>query len=400
MVESVRRLMFLMGVYYFLQGMSGNAGLHDQALDRFLIQTLGLGAAQMNAFSFLVTIPWMIKPLYGILADSVPIVGYRIKSYFFTGSILASVAYLGIYRWGYSASSLGKLLVVSAVGIALADVLCDKLMVIKGQPLDATDRLQAAQWFAISLAGILTTFIGGYIAEYVPLQRAVFFSLPFALMVIPVTVFLWEEKRVESVNVAAKEAWSGLKSALRLKPLWGCAIFLFLYHMSPGLGKTLRLYEINVLKFSQIQIGHIDTLGSIGSMIGVFFFGVWCKKFSERWLLRGIVVSGSAATLLYVFFRDPLSAFLITFGAGMVGAVAFLGILTLAARVCPKNAEGMVFALLMSVINFSTKLGGMLGGLLFDTVGFQWLVVISTTTTLVMWFFLPLVRERQLNRNA
>mgnify|MGYP001594421229 FL=1 len=84
----------------------------------------------------------------------------------------------------------------------------------------------------------------------------------------------------------------------------------------------------------------------------------------------------------------------------MVGAVAFLGILTLAARVCPKNAEGMVFALLMSVINFSTKLGGMLGGLLFDNVGFQWLVVISTTTTLVMWFFLPLVRERQLNRNA
>ncbi len=392
--ESVRFLMFLVGSYYFLQGMSGNRGLHDQALQFYLTKTQGFSAAQLADFRFLITIPWMLKPLYGIIADTVPIFGYRIKSYFFLSVTLTVSAYLLVNQWGYSPSMLSKFLIISAVGVAFSDVLCDKLMVVKGQPLNATDRLQASQWFSIAAAGAIIAFSGGYIAEHISLQNAVLFSLIFTLMVIPATL-TWKEKKVASSRNSASEAWYVLKNACRSKPLWGCAVFLFLFNLSPSLQSTLYIYETKILNFSQVFIGYVNTVENIGFLIATFVFGLVCKKFSEEWLLRGIVISGAFTTLAYVFFIGPKSAFAITFATSVISVVAFLGILTLAARVCPRDAEGTVFALLMSIINFSQQLGNQIGGRLFDKIGFKWLVVISAATTAIMWFFLPLVRQKK-----
>lgn len=164
-MNSVQRLMFIAGLYYFLQGMSGNPGLHRQALNFYLTQHMGFGAADLAYFTFLITIPWMVKPVYGIIADSLPLFGYRMKSYFILGSLFASLSYLTIFWFDLSnVSSLYLLFILPAVGIASSDVLCDKWMLVTGKPLNVTDRLQSAQWFSISLAGIIMVSIscGGF----------------------------------------------------------------------------------------------------------------------------------------------------------------------------------------------------------------------------------------------
>ena len=159
--------MFIAGLYYFLQGMSGNPGLHRQALNFYLTQHLKFGAADLAYFSFLITIPWMVKPLYGIIADSVPLFGYRMKSYFIFGSLIASLSYLIIFLFDFSTvSSLYLLFILPAVGVASSDVLRDKWMLVTGKPLNLTDRMQSAQWFSISIAGIIIMVVGGYIAQY------------------------------------------------------------------------------------------------------------------------------------------------------------------------------------------------------------------------------------------
>jgi predicted MFS family arabinose efflux permease len=68
--------------------------------------------------------------------------------------------------------------------------------------------------------------------------------------------------------------------------------------------------------------------------------------------------------------------------------------LMLAAKICPKHVEGTVFALLMSVSNAGGQVGNMLGGYLYEQLGYAWLVILSAAFTAGMWFFLPLVRER------
>ena len=388
-----RHLIFIAGLYYFLQGMSGNPGLHQQALKFYLTQQLGFGAADLASFTFLISIPWMVKPVYGIITDCVPLFGYRMKSYFILGSFIASLSYLIIFWFGLStATALSLLFVLPAVGVASSDVLCDKWMLIMGKPLNVTDRMQSAQWFSISVAGIIIMVVGGYVAQYMSLRYAVLVSLPFALAIIPLTVFSWKEDRAASLGQAATEAKKGLTQAVKSKRLWACAVFLFFFNGMPQLGSpVLYVYETNVLHFSQVMIGYLDMTANVGFIIGVALYGFYCKKLPEKLMLRLIVISAVISAVCFIFFRDTLSAFIILFAASAVGVIAYMGPLVIAAKACPANAEGTVFAMLMSVINFGKQLGSVIGGWIYEPFGFTWLVIFSTFCVATTWFLLPLV---------
>src|SRR5712692_2467410 len=88
-----QRLAILFAVVYFSQGLYY---VPNQVLVLFLKEHLGLSAAQVGTFELIVLVPWVIKPVYGLLSDSVPIFGRRRKSYFLLSSALATVAGLAL----------------------------------------------------------------------------------------------------------------------------------------------------------------------------------------------------------------------------------------------------------------------------------------------------------------
>jgi len=74
-------LAILFGIVYFAQGMWH---LPPQSLV-IALKNGGLSAVQMATFFSPSHIPWLIKPVYGLLSDSVPLFGRRRKSYFTAG---------------------------------------------------------------------------------------------------------------------------------------------------------------------------------------------------------------------------------------------------------------------------------------------------------------------------
>ena len=56
----------------------------------FLKDQLGLPPAESAAILGLATLPWTFKPLYGFLSDSVPLFGYRKRSYLILSGLLSS----------------------------------------------------------------------------------------------------------------------------------------------------------------------------------------------------------------------------------------------------------------------------------------------------------------------
>src|SRR5882724_12959898 len=90
-----QRLAVLFGVVYFAQGMWY---LPNQAIT-IVLKDRGLAAGQVADFFLLTTIPWLIKPVYGLLSDFVPLFGRRRQSYFLLTSALAGVAGLAL-AWG------------------------------------------------------------------------------------------------------------------------------------------------------------------------------------------------------------------------------------------------------------------------------------------------------------
>src|SRR5262247_1158807 len=82
-----RRLALLFAVVYFAQGMWY---LPNQAMT-IVLKERGLSAGQIADFFFISTVPWLIKPLYGLVSDFVPLFGRRRKSYLLLTSTIASL---------------------------------------------------------------------------------------------------------------------------------------------------------------------------------------------------------------------------------------------------------------------------------------------------------------------
>ena len=61
----------------------GVVGLSDLALNYLYKDDLHLMPPQVTRINSLIIIPWIIKPVYGLISDTLPICGYRRKPYLF-----------------------------------------------------------------------------------------------------------------------------------------------------------------------------------------------------------------------------------------------------------------------------------------------------------------------------
>ena len=75
--SDARRLAALFAVVYFAQGMYG---LPDQTI-AITFKDQSLKPDQVANFFLVASLPWFIKPLYGLVSDFVPLFGRRRKSY-------------------------------------------------------------------------------------------------------------------------------------------------------------------------------------------------------------------------------------------------------------------------------------------------------------------------------
>src|SRR5438552_9714136 len=145
-----RRLAILFAVVYFSQGMYHVA---DQVLTLTLKERLGMSPSQVGKFGTIILLPWVIKPLYGMISDSFPLFGTRRKSYFLLTSALATLAGIALGLVGEPTySKLAVFMLIMGLGIAFTDVLTDAMMVENGKPLGLTGAFQSVQWTAINVA--------------------------------------------------------------------------------------------------------------------------------------------------------------------------------------------------------------------------------------------------------
>src|SRR5438477_5867550 len=136
-----RRLAMLFAVVYFSQGMYYVA---DQARNLALKETLGLSPAQVATFGTIVLVPWLIKPVYGLISDAFPLFGRRRKSYFLLTSALATLSRLAPWLHGeptYRSLAIG--LFVLGPRIALTALLTHRKWVENGKPSGLTGAFQS-----------------------------------------------------------------------------------------------------------------------------------------------------------------------------------------------------------------------------------------------------------------
>jgi predicted MFS family arabinose efflux permease len=386
----IRRLAILFGAVYLAEGICQVVLLLQQPLNNYLRKSLFYSTDQIAAFKYFVMMPWMIKPVYGLLSDFVPILGYRRKTYLLGMNLLAA----GAFCWAWGLTSPGVLrtaLLLTALGVACSDVVIDGLMVESGQRTGRVKLFQGVQWTCISVATIASAYIGGQLTEHMSPPAALRAALVICASVagsIAILSWILVREPKSRLNLAQLRLTSrGVAMAFRSWKLWLVLAFLMLAHFNPGMETPLYIHQTESLKFSEADYGKLNAITAIGYATGALLFTV---VIAPRFSTRGSIVIGlsaiSVGALMYLFMRDLPTARIASFAYGVGYMLSAVSLLSLAAEACPKRAEGFTFAAMMSVMNIAMQGADYIGSVLYERVTHKqfWpLPLISAGVTLI-----------------
>ncbi|MEH2467592.1 MFS transporter [Nostoc sp.] len=396
---TIQQLIGIMALFYLIQTYGCNPGLFGLPLTIYLKESLGLSPAQLASFSSLIFIPWLVRPLYGIIGDAVLIFGYQFKSYFFICYALTLAVLLGLGGFQVNTISLLAIgLILVNLFIAFSDVLTDKIMLVQGRIFNNTARLQATQWTALSFGQALLYFIGGWLAQNSNLSMAFLLTAIVPLIGLVATFLLLanEKKQQKTVSVKnnLKSIWLAVKSRQFLAVMGFIACLEFT--LVPSLVNYLVYYYKDALKFDAQFIGILGTFEALTNGLGALVFGIFAFRISRQLLLNLAIGLTSVSTLGLLFIHNTQSAILVSLFFGFSSMIAMLGVLEIAARSCSVGVEAATYALLMSVYNLVKQPGPILGGYLYSWgVPVYILVIISAVFTMLCWLLIPLLKLDQ-----
>lgn len=412
LARPVSFLVYFFGLAYFCQHF-GQAGLIKQPLEFYLKEVHHFGADQIATYFAILTLPWMIKPLYGLVSDYLPLAGYRRKSYLLIMNLLAACGFL--YITGTSDSDVVRIaLVLTAFGTAFSDVAIDGLMIELGKKTGKTAQFQSTQWLWFNGAMVLSSLAGGLFTQYLPVESAykvaAAVTAVFPAIVTIATWFMVKEEKSQTNLVEMKETTQGLYSALKSKTLWLVIGFICFFQFSPSFGTPMYVHMTDTLKFSQAFIGTLGAIASVAAVAGALFFNRFlAERYSTRSLLYWSAALGVVGTLAYLLLVDPATtgnattAVVLNLVFGVTAQISTLTILNLAAQNCPKRVEALAFACIMSVYNFSSQGSGIFGAWLYEHVfekSLTPLILVSAGFTLLCIFLIPLLPRAQEEEKA
>ena len=126
--------MLFFAVVYTVEGFcQAKVGVVWQPLTHYLKETQGWDAVQIAAGLAVLDVPWVIKPLYGMVSDFLPLFGYRRRSYLLLSSLAAVGAFLACTLLAYDDRfDVGRTLREASGPVALNHPHCAKFCVLGG----------------------------------------------------------------------------------------------------------------------------------------------------------------------------------------------------------------------------------------------------------------------------
>lgn len=397
--DGISRLMLFFAVVYTVEGFcQAKVGVVWQPLTHYLKETQSWDALQIAASLAVLDVPWVVKPIYGIISDFVPLFGYRRRSYLLLANAGATAAFLWTTQL-LAPTPLIAALVLTSIAMAAASTVCGALLVENGQKHNASAAFINQQWLWFNIAVMVASLLGGVLIEWLSPSGALHAALAIAAaapVLVVTSVGLVEEQRAGIRLCELQAALHGFVAALRSRTLWLIAGFLFLYYFSPGFGTPLYFHMTDTLHFSQGTIGLLSSVSAVGWIAGGLIYRYWLRGMTTPSLLNLSIWAGTLATLAYLGMIDESTAIVVYFLNGVAGMVANIATLALAADHCPPRSEGFAFAALMSVINLATPLHDTIGALLYEHLFHQTLaplIVVSAAFTAAIFLLVPLLKR-------
>ncbi|OEL25748.1 putative folate-biopterin transporter 2 [Dichanthelium oligosanthes] len=315
---------FVLGVvatYGVSQGLGG--GINRVASDYYWKDVQRVQPSVAQVYHGITSIPWMVKPLWGLLTDVLPVAGYRRRPYF----ILAGTPELkNIWLTCRSTSKV-----------------FDDLGGEKG---------------ALGLLTIppVLTILSGMLLKEVHISN-----------------FPYGQAHKKFVEASGK-----MLTTLKCPEVWRPCVYMYVsLALSVDIQEGMFYWYTDRtagLSFHEGFIGFMFAVGSVGYLVAVILYQNILKDHSYRSLLFSsqLLLSLSGMLDLILVLRlnlkmgipDYYFAVIDEGVSKMINRIKWMPLLVLSSKLCPTGIEGTFYALLMSIDNIGALTGSWIGGLL------------------------------------
>jgi predicted MFS family arabinose efflux permease len=358
--DSLRRRYVFFSVNYFVQGI---IGIVYEPLNYLLKDTLRLTPGQASGFIAWMTLPLLLKPLYGFVTDFIPLGRYRRKPHLIIASLLAAIAYFGLAaQTHYRYFSLLFQMMLSIFAMGFADAVCGGLLVEDGKERHQTGPYQALHIGGLYLSAILVGTGGGWMTSHLPFRWIFGLASLMPLAIVAVAFFINEPERDQPRPRETGPLWA----FIRTKPFWMLSLTIILWNFYPFLGTVQFYYQSNVLHLNPQWIGSLMTFGSVAGLLGSAAFWKFCRiRDTLSWISFG-PIGMALVSLTYVFYRGALSVTVVEILFGFATVFFRSALFDLIARTCPPHVEATTYAIFLSFFDIAMYGSNAVGGKLYD----------------------------------
>ncbi|OEL21645.1 putative folate-biopterin transporter 6 [Dichanthelium oligosanthes] len=362
-------------VYGLSQGFAGS--FFRVASDYYWKDVQRVQPATVQFLSVFFYVPWVLKPLWGVMTDVFPVHGYRRRPYFLFSATIVAMA------TGLPVSSAVLCFVGISTAVAIADVTIDACIAKNSidKPALAPD-MQSLCAFSSSLGALIGYATSGMFVHHLGAQGALgVMAIPPATVVF-LGFFIYELKTYHHNNVKEKVlnkvsgAVKGMVRTIKYPVVWKPSLYMFL-----SLALSISTHEGQFYwytsktppnpGFSQEFVGLVHAIGAVASMVGVLIYHKCLKNYPFRSILFYAQLLYGVSGLLDLTFvlrwnlalgvPDAVFVTLEECVSRVVGRVRLMPMMVLSTKLCPPGVEGTFFALLMCIDSLgmlTAKAGG------------------------------------------
>lgn len=262
-------------------------------------------------------------------------------------------------------------LVVASLGIAFCDVVIDGKVVeaARSEREEMAGNLQTLSWLSLSVGSVLGSMVSGVALNSVGPRGVFFLSALGPMCVVALSLTVHEEKvsRASSAGGFVRTVTGQCRAlaTVVVDPVcWRPMLWIFLSNaLPPSIGEAMFSFKTNELHFSKAFLGFLSTVGSLTLLATTALYNAYFRDLPFRRMFFRIQLASALVSLAEFVLVARLNVALgvgdrfFIFGdeilSDVVARLKHMPSLVLCAKICPPGIEGTMFALLMSIYNFS-----------------------------------------------
>jgi hypothetical protein len=383
-VNPIPKLLTFFAAYYFAQGIYNAFGSFEQPW----LRTRGVTLTQVSSSRAVAIVPWSIKILFAVPCD---MIGRRLP-FATVGMIAGATLLICLIAFDPGASEEAYSGYVGTVfarnlGIALSDVAVDGMSVDCGlEHMSGT--VQGVMSAGRVIGTLLGSGIGAPIAKESYSGVIVFLAVCIYLLV-PVTFMVKEEK----VGKTDEFEWAAFQQ-LAKRPVLLFLMFAMIGNLSGSIsGVPSTEWGISVVGLEADDFGYLSVVGSIGDLIGAVGMGFIFDRIDKRIGMLATAALSCLTSVVALWCTTKASWYGLGFVSGIAGGALFVVNCSMVMRLADKRLGASVFAIAVSLMNFSSMIGNAIAGPLAEGSDLKTAFWVSFAVNLLQIPLVPFIIE-------